>query len=478
MTVVPIPITGPSYKGRSSAVNAQECINLIHNVDTSSGKSVLSLMNRPCLEDFCDLGAQAIRGMVEEGGYGYVVSGSTFYKVTNAGVATNKGTLLSNTGTVGMASNGLDIFITDGNYGYNYNIAGNTFTQDVKNTVAGAGFLGGNWVTFMDQYFITHDPGTGVAQAGALADGTTWAATDVATAEGDPDNLIRPIAVHGDLWLMGDKTAEPYYNAANPTGFPFGRKGQGYIDMGIVSGASAAVMDNTLYWLAKNREGYYGICRAAGYQPQKISTPAIDYQINSMSLISDAIAFTCADEGHSFYVITFPTGNKTFVFDASTSLWSEWQSRDIGRFKCQHHMFLGTSHIVGGHVDGKLYKLKFGVYDDAGDIVEKIRTTQYLHASGKPVTINSLWVVMETGVGLASGQGSDPMAMLQFSRDMGRTWSNETWRRMGAIGEYGRGVRWTRPLGTAYDWIFKIKVSDPVKTVIVACYADIEVGEG
>ena len=42
-----------------------------------------------------------------------------------------------------------------------------------------------------------------------------------------------------------------------------------------------------------------------------------------MSDISDARAFTYQKDGHHFYVLTFPTGNKTFVFDASTSLWHE-----------------------------------------------------------------------------------------------------------------------------------------------------------
>ena len=470
---VPIPFTGPSYQGRSSAVNTQECINLRHNIDRSGGKSVLSLMGRHCLEDFSDLGGEPIRGMVEEGNIGYVVSGSRFYSVANDGTAVHKGTLLSSSGNVGMASNGFDILICDGADGYNYDIAGASFTT------MGGTFLGGDCVTFIDQYFVVNKPDTGVAQSSGLADGTAWAAADVATAEGDPDNLIRAIAVHGDLWLMGDRTAEPYFNVNNPTGFPFGRKGQGYIDMGLAARWSAAVMDNTLYWMAKNREGHYGICRAAGYTPQKISTPAIDYQINAIAAagtITDAIAFTFSDEGHSFYVLTFPTGNKTLVFDAATGLWSEWQSRGLGRFRCQYHMMLTTSHIVGDSQNGKLYKLKQGIYDDAGITVEKIRTTQFLHKSGREITINSLWVDFESGTGLSTGQGEDPMAMLQFSKDQGKTWSNEYWVPIGKIGEYGDRAKWTR-LGSAYTWTFRLKVSDPVKCIIIGAYCEMEVGD-
>jgi hypothetical protein len=433
-------------------------------------------MNRPCLVDFVDFGAAPIRGCIEQDNFGYVVSGSNFIRVANDGTYINKGTLLTNNGPVGMASNGFDIFITDGDHGYNYDIAGDTLTPDPAN------FLGGDCVTFIDQYFITNIPRTGRAQSGGLADGTVWNATDIATAEGDPNNLIRPIALFGYLWLMGDKTSEPYLNMGYPQGFPFGRSGSGTVDMGLAARWSAATMDNSLYWLAKNREGFYGVCRATGTGPQKISTDAIDYQIKQMSTISDAIAFAFTDEGHSLYVLTFPTGKKTFVFDSSVAAkmgvdfaWSTWKSWGLNYFKCYHHMMLTVDHVVGDSTTGKLYKLKYGTYSDAGDTVEKIRTAQHLHSSGKEVTINSLWIDFESGPGLVFGQGDDPMVMLQFSKDGGNNYSNEYWKPIGKIGETTRRAKWTR-LGSAYQWTFKIKVTDSVKCVILGAYADVEVG--
>ncbi|MFE1676613.1 hypothetical protein ACFMJE_18460, partial [Acinetobacter baumannii] len=65
------------------------------------------------------------------------------------------------------------------------------------------------------------------------------------------------------------------------------------------------------------------VYRAVGYTGKRISTHAIEYAIQSYSTITDAIAFTYQQEGHSFYVLTFPTADKTWVFDVSTELWHE-----------------------------------------------------------------------------------------------------------------------------------------------------------
>ena len=79
--------------------------------------------------------------------------------------------------------------------------------------------------------------------------------------------------------------------------------------------------------------------------------------------------------------------------------------------------------------------------------------------------VDELFIDMETGVGLASGQGSDPQAMLTVSRDGGRTFGNELWTTIGAVGAYTARVVWRR-LGLARDWVFRVRITDPVKRVI------------
>ena len=84
-----------------------------------------------------------------------------------------------------------------------------------------------------------------------------------------------------------------------------------------------------------------------------------------------------------------------------------------------------------------------------------------------------LELIAETGVGLSSGQGSDPQVCLRVSDDLGRTWSNEKWRSLGAQGAYRTRVRWNR-LGQARDRVFELSGSDPVRTTLI----DLNVGIG
>ena len=48
--------------------------------------------------------------------------------------------------------------------------------------------------------------------------------------------------------------------------------------------------------------------------------------IRETSTIADAIGFTYTQRGHKFYVLTFPTGGLTLVYDIAQGLWHERQS--------------------------------------------------------------------------------------------------------------------------------------------------------
>jgi hypothetical protein len=55
--------------------------------------------------------------------------------------------------------------------------------------------------------------------------------------------------------------------------------------------------------------------------------------------------------------------------------------------------------------------------------------------------------------------------MLQVSRDNGNTWGNELWQSMGEVGDYKHRIVWNR-LGRGRDFLFKLRVTDPVPLVI------------
>jgi len=61
--------------------------------------------------------------------------------------------------------------------------------------------------------------------------------------------------------------------------------------------------------------------------------------------------------------------------------------------------------------------------------------------------------------------------MLRWSDDYGHTWSNEYWKKIGKQGKYAQRLIWRR-LGYAKDRIFEIRITDPIKPVLISGYIE------
>jgi hypothetical protein len=465
-----IPFVGGAYLDRSTNLNAQRCVNLYPVLDKEEGKVPIALYGTPGLKSFANIGVTSpVRGMIVAGSFLYAVCGSGFYRIDTSGTVTSRGTLDSSSGYCWMAYNGTtgnQIMIVDGTTGYIYNTSTTTFAK-----ITDANFPGASSLTFQDGYFIVSRPDTGQFYISASYDGTNWDASDYATAEGHPDNLMAVVSDHRELWLFGEETTEVWYNSGNAT-FPFERKIDEILERGLGAVASVVQMDNTIFWLDNHRM----VQRAEGYRPHIISTRQIEYQFASYSTVSDAIGFSYVQDGHSFYILTFPIANKTWVYDAATNFWHERSSYpNDGRWRANYYVYFDNKRLIGDHSNGKIYELDLDTYTDDGEEIKAKRTTQVIHKDRKNLFFHKLEIDFESGVGIATGQGNDPQAMLKWSDDGGHTWSNEHWRSMGKIGEYTKRAIWRR-LGKSRERIFDLTISDPVKRVILAADADITVG--
>lgn len=82
---------------------------------------------------------------------------------------------------------------------------------------------------------------------------------------------------------------------------------------------------------------------------------------------------------------------------------------------------------------------------------------------------------IETGLGLTSGQGSDPQVSLRVSRDAGHTWEPPILRSFGEKGQYTQLVEW-RQLGQARQFAVEVVITDPVPSRIAAAWMAMEEG--
>lgn len=330
-------------------------------------------------------------------------------------------------------------------------------------------------ITFQDGYFLDIFTRSGQFQISASYDGTQWDGLDFATAESNPDDLVRIIADHGEIVLLGGETTEFWGNSGN-LDFPYANIKGATIEFGLAAKWSLTKFDDSLIGLFKNRMGQVNVMRQVGHQVIKVSTNELDYLINNYPSVDDATGFSYMLGGHPMYQINFPIAGKSWLYDGSTGLWTILESglngmRHRGEFLVD---YLNKPRVFD-YENGNIYTLDPDVYTDNGDPIVREIVSKHYFQQFKRIRVRSIQIDCETGVGLESGQGSDPQMMLKISRDNGHTWGNELWRPMGKIGQYLRRVIWRRLGGTQGDMVFKFRITDPVKVVIAAASLEAEV---
>lgn len=465
-----IPLLGLGLQGRSVNLNSARRLNLYLEVDQQGEKSKIAAFGTPGLTLFYDFGATPIRAMHGLGDYIYCCHRGSFIRINNAGIAETLGTLQSQTGNMDIADNGDQIMVVDGSYGYIYTISTGVFAQ-----ISDAAFPGGDTVTFLDGYFIVNAPSTGRFYVSALYDGTNWDALAYATAESNPDNLVAVLAERSLLHLFSDYSSEVWANTG-ALDFPFSRMQGAAVEWGLAARWSVVKFDDSLCWLARNRLGQASVVRSAGLDIQRVSTPELDYLFSTYSAVSDATAFGYMLNSHPMLQLNFPSAGKSWLYDGKTGAWSELQSYGLTRHRGEISTSFLNQTMVGDFENGRIYILAPDVYDDNGQtIIREITSPHTFGPDYNNVFMSELRLDLETGVGLATGQGSAPVCMLSLSRDGGHSFGTEKFATLGKTGEYKARARWRR-LGRARDAVFKIRISDPVEVNLIGASLIVEPG--
>jgi len=462
MSLAPIPLFGLGNQGKSANVDAQARTNLYVEVQTDPEKNVLTLYPTPGLITFYSFGVGKVRGIYERGDVFFVVHSNKLYSVTNNATATVLGTLDTYSGQVYFADNGIEIMMVDNPNGYIWNVNTSTFAK-----ITDAGFEGADSVDFLNGRFVVSRPNSGQFAISGLYDGLTWDALEYATAESDPDNLVRLIVDGGVIVLFGTKTTE-LWGDSGAADFPYARIGSSAIEWGLAAKNSLAKFQDSLIFLRKNRLGQVQVAIQSGSNSTAVSNPEMDYNFSQYAAVSDATGFSYMLSGHPFYQINFPTANESWLYDGQSKCWSRLQYGYAGRHRGEMQAQLLAKNYVTDYENGKIYRFDENIYTDDGVTIVREFVSRH-QASGNYTHVSQLWIEMEAGVGLQMGQGTTPQVMMQISRDGGHEWGAEVWRGIGAVGKYQARAVFNR-LGRSRDWLAKFRVTDPVKTVFISAW--------
>lgn len=468
-SAAPFGFVGPSYTAQSPIIDDEIAMNCFVEISESEGAATQrALLRAPGRKKLATLPEPKVPSDFTVNGRTFF-AGSNLYEMNAAGAITNWGSLgaLPTRPTMMWANETQLVIVNNGNL-YVFVLATNTLAAvnmaQFNGPISQIGFIAG--------YIVATLQNSHTFQVSNLEDATTWDGLDIATISYFPDNLVSMICDHNECWFWSGKKALGYYVSAGLTFPPLIPIQDAFIENG--SGATFATVqaDNSILWLDQDERGFMVARRLNGSSGDRISTHATELAWQGYVVSSDAVGWTYQENGHTFWVLYFPTANATWVFDLSQNLWHQrgfWMagtgSYIADRAMC-HTLNFGK-HIVGDWATGNIYELSSKYYTDDVDIIRGNRRSPTIVKGNKYFYFDEIEFIMETGlapaVPLFAGDGVTPrpaQIMLRWSNNGGKTWSNTYTLSVGLQGEYDLRVI-KRMLGRARKRLWDVSWTDP-----------------
>lgn len=415
-------------------------------------------------------------------GTAYEVIGPNLYFLAVNGAMVLVGTIADRPSQVVMSDNGIALVVVDGTEGWVVDLATNAFGPIID-----PAFYGADFVVFLDTFFVFNYPDTNffyislaLVTFAMLTGGLAFDPLDIASKSGSPDYIVAIATVHKELWLIGEITTEVWIGTG-AADFYFQLQQGAYVDHGCAAPYSVATQDVIIFWIMRDKQGSGIVVKGAGYATEEISTPAIVAEFKSYAILSDAIGTCFQISDHAFYVLSFPTANKTWLYDLTTGEWSEWAwlNVDTGvleRHRISYAAFVYDRNLISDWETGKILELSIDTYTDVDDNpIPCLRT--FMHIVGQNyerISYLNFDADMEVGtstqVDLAAGEEL-PKVSLSYSDNKGKTFSDPLLQSLGNQGDYLTTLSWNR-LGMGRDRVFKLEWSAALKTALNGAFIE------
>lgn len=480
---------GPSYTAQSSAVADEECINFYAETNESGNPfvgqqayggreaaTIKSLFGTPGLSVFATLPAGPVRGNFWTGTRQFVIADNQLIELTSDGTQTPRGTVATDGNAASICANSIQLLIVSGGKAYCYTLGTNVLL-DVTSKLAGVPVQ----CDCSDTFGVVVFQGSNKFQVSAALDFTSWPGQQVSAVSVFAENIVSIIVNHRELWVMGQKRSQVYQDTGSVEVFDVITGA--LIENGCAATFSIARLDNSIFWIGQDERGAMVAWRSNGYTPSRVSTHAVEVWLSRQENISQLVSYSYQDRGHLFWVLYVPNSDCSWVYDVGENLWHKratWSEKTAtyGSHLSWNHTYAFGKHLVGDWNSANLYELSFDAYTDNGNVIRRLRRPPTITNEKTWITHVQLVVDFEAGLGpqppLVDGEGNPrpPLAMLRWSNDRGRTWSNVHVRGVGKVGEYNALAKWMR-LGRSRNRVYELTVTDPISWTIVDAYLDV-----
>ena len=382
MPIVKLAINEPPFQN-IDAIAIGDNTAVLQNgfLDKSpQGKNVT--FDRPGFIEFCDLGtSEQVDGVYRwtEMAITLSVSNGNIYTIDDTGIKTLLGTGLR----IGTKVNFRPYFNAADNKNYLFMANGGAiFYTDSLTVMQMYDTNAPLYVTdldVIDTMLIANDYVNHCMRWSGIGDPFTW----------DPLASIRPdtlgdtmqslIIANRHIYLLGKTSTDTFYSTGDQL-IPFARIEGMFSDVGIIAKDSLTKLDiattsvygssySPLFFLDNRRF----VIELVGNTPNYISK-GIDSILQAFTTVNDAIGYIIKVNSKLFYLLTFPTENRTFVYDIANQCWPEWSTWDTKLATANalpwktvtYHEGL-SQYITGSWKESKLYLFDRRYYDDDGE---------------------------------------------------------------------------------------------------------------
>lgn len=500
MPLSPISLGSAPYSSPWTSVGRERCENLyLERTGSKTSKAEEFYIKIPGLKRrIASTNTAPCRGMLAaSNGRCFAVFGQDVYEINADWTRTFRFQLSTYSGPVALTENGQYLLLVDGTDGWTLKFDDNSYVKINPTTDGNEGFpLGATHAVCLDTYFIVNDPrtnrynwsnaGYGLMTAGGISgSGGHWRGLNVAYKTAKTDNIVAICDCTNMVWLFGARSIEVHYNSGEYPGV-WRRYEGAIIEIGCAAPYSPAKYANNVFWIGSDQTGTVGVFSNDGMQPRRISVRGIEQMIQDMDTYSDAIGMTFAENGHAFYLIHFPAGDKTLVYDIVTGVWHErtFLFREDGtthRWRGTYTAYAFSRNLYGDNATNALYETdqNYFVNDDPSgsgvNYIKCVKTTPIGFQAGKYVRYCSIQPIFAQGTGLPvdtpEGVGVDPVALIAYSDDSGNSWTQERSVSIGRQGQYGHRSRLTT-LGSSRNRVWRITCTEPVRLLLIGLLAD------
>jgi hypothetical protein len=435
---------GPSYQSISYMADSERLINrFVERNESDSAPTPGALLQCPGFSLVANPDPSAGAGTFSQNGRTFFIAGSNFYELNADDTTTkwNTDPLARDTHPATFMSNGdagHQIGITSGDHFYVFDLTLHTFVEPLTSGATMCGFL--------DGFGFILDATNSILQVTAFEDFTAIDPGNIQQRTTGSDPWVALYVVNRLVYLLGERTSEVWYDAGTAP-FPLAPIQEAFMQQGCAAPFSGARLGTALIWLSHNEQGRGQIVSATGYTPGRVSTHAVEGKISTYDTLSDAVAFSYQENGHTFYVLTFPTPGRTWCYDQATGLFHErlyWDTT-TAEWLAYRPMFYAHPErsLVQDRLTGAIYRIGTDLFTDVdGAKIRRVRQPPRLSFDQKRFVTHAIQLVSDNGLG--GPVGDDAVVIRQTSKDGGKTWGDEQWASMGAQGEYAYRTRWTQ----------------------------------